>query len=869
MAYDAADGYVLLFGGTESFNSTTSLGDTWEFHAGQWTQLFPSSSPSPRIFASMAYDAADGYVLLFGGVTVAPSQSTTSQTISISPTPTDFTISASPASVTVPPDTGISTITIAPTNGFTGTVDLIGTIFPATGLTCTLTPTSITGGSGTSMLSCSGIAGSYIVTVTGTSGLLSHSVDVVFTIAPAADFTIFASPASVNAKVDDTGTSSIVVNGFNGFTATVDLTHVESPTTGLTCSLSPTSITGGSGSSTLSCSGVAGIYIVTVSGDSGTASHSVDVSFIVTSAPDFNISADPASVNIVAGDTGTSTITISPVNSFTGTVDLTHLESPVGLTCSLSPTMITSASGISTLSCTGSVGIYTVTVSGISGPLTHSVGVTFVVTPPLDFAISTNPTGVTIVEGETGTSTVTVDSVNGFTGTVSLTSTIFPAQGLTCTLSPTEVMLGISGTSDLSCTGAAGTYTVAVVGTSGSLTHSVHVTFIVNLPFDFDISASPTRVSVAEGSTGTSTITIVSLNGFTGTVDLTHSLSVGTGLTCSLDPTSIAGGSGSSTLSCSGSAGTYAVTITGASGALSHSLDVIFDVTALADFSINASPTSVSMIAGGTGTSTVNVAGVNGFTETVDLTSTISPATGLTCSFSPASITGGSGTSTLSCSGSAGTYTVTVTGTSGTLSHSADVMFTVTAPPPDFTISASPRSVSFAEGGSGTSTITVAPLNGFTGTVDLTSSTSPGTGLTCSLTPTSITGGSGTSTLSCTGSANTYTLTVTGTSGLLAHRLGVTFDVTFLTPAQASQNLIDAVKSLHLSGSAQTSLLGPLNNIVKILSDKDPTNDITACDKLSSFINIVINDQRKGILTMEQAAQLRQLATNIMVQLGC
>src|SRR5207245_3742383 len=124
--------------------------------------------------------------------------------------------------------------------------------------------------------------------------------------------------------------------------------------------------------------------------------------------------------------------------------------------------------------------------------------------------------------------------------------------------------------------------------------------------------------------------------------------------------------------------------------------------------------------------------------------------------------------------------------------------------------------------------------NGFTGTVDLTHVESPTTGLTCSLTPTSLTGGSGTSTLSCTGSANTYTVTVTGTSGPLTHSVDVTFTVMFLTPAQASQNLIDAVKSLHLSASAQTRLLGPLNNIVKILSDNDPTNDLSACDKLSS-----------------------------------
>jgi len=70
MAYDEADGYVVLFGGGSDMNIPTCFGvcdDTWEFKAGSWTQLSPSSSPSGRSYASMAYDAADGYVLLFGG----------------------------------------------------------------------------------------------------------------------------------------------------------------------------------------------------------------------------------------------------------------------------------------------------------------------------------------------------------------------------------------------------------------------------------------------------------------------------------------------------------------------------------------------------------------------------------------------------------------------------------------------------------------------------------------------------------------------------------------------------------------------------------------------------------------------------------
>jgi len=65
MVYDAQDGYVLLFGG--QVWGVDVGNQTWKFHAGNWTELFPTVSPPPRQLAAMTYDAADGYVLLYGG----------------------------------------------------------------------------------------------------------------------------------------------------------------------------------------------------------------------------------------------------------------------------------------------------------------------------------------------------------------------------------------------------------------------------------------------------------------------------------------------------------------------------------------------------------------------------------------------------------------------------------------------------------------------------------------------------------------------------------------------------------------------------------------------------------------------------------
>jgi hypothetical protein len=68
MAYDAADKYVVLFGGA---NGTHGYSDTWKFSAGKWTKLTVPTHPSARFEAGMSYDAADGGVVMFGGFTPA------------------------------------------------------------------------------------------------------------------------------------------------------------------------------------------------------------------------------------------------------------------------------------------------------------------------------------------------------------------------------------------------------------------------------------------------------------------------------------------------------------------------------------------------------------------------------------------------------------------------------------------------------------------------------------------------------------------------------------------------------------------------------------------------------------------------------
>lgn len=66
MAYDAANGTVVMFGGVGTSNEP-AYDDTWTWNGTTWTKQAPAAHPAPRSDAAMAYDAATGTVVLFGG----------------------------------------------------------------------------------------------------------------------------------------------------------------------------------------------------------------------------------------------------------------------------------------------------------------------------------------------------------------------------------------------------------------------------------------------------------------------------------------------------------------------------------------------------------------------------------------------------------------------------------------------------------------------------------------------------------------------------------------------------------------------------------------------------------------------------------
>jgi hypothetical protein len=216
-------------------------------------------------------------------------------------------------------------------------------------------------------------------------------------------------------------------------------------------------------------------------------------------------------------------------------------------------------------------------------------------------------------------------------------------------------------------------------------------------------------------------------------------------------------------------------------------LDIVFNPGSSPDFALSASPTSLTVTQGSSGASTISTSVSNGFNSSVALSISGLPS-GVTASFSPASIAApGSGSSTLNFTASStattGTFNTTVTATGGGITHTTTIPLTVNAATsPNFAISASPASLSVADGSTGTSTISTTVSGGFNSAVSLSASGLP-TGVTAAFSPTSIAApGSGSSTLtfsaSSTAVAGTSTITINASGGTVSHSTTVSLTIT-------------------------------------------------------------------------------------------
>ena len=270
-------------GDSVSFSGSASDSDGF-LTAYAWT--FPGGLPASSNVAApgnVTYSTPGTYTATFK-VTDDGGASSPSQTRTI--TVADFSLSASPASRSVVQSgSAVYTATVTPGSGFTGTVTFSVTGLPS-GASATFSPPSVVASGSTAVTvstSASTPAGTYPLTIRGTSAGITRTAGVTLVVTPAGEFTISVSPTSRTVNNGSNATYTVTISPVSGFNGTVSLSTGALPKF-VGTSFSPSSISQG-GTSVLTVSTKkqtkTGAATITVTGTSGTLVHTFNITLVV------------------------------------------------------------------------------------------------------------------------------------------------------------------------------------------------------------------------------------------------------------------------------------------------------------------------------------------------------------------------------------------------------------------------------------------------------------------------------------------------------------------------------------------------------------------------------------------------------------
>jgi hypothetical protein len=200
------------------------------------------------------------------------------------------------------------------------------------------------------------------------------------------------------------------------------------------------------------------------------------------------------------------------------------------------------------------------------------------------------------------------------------------------------------------------------------------------------VSVSPGTLSVPQGGTGSVTATLARSGGFAGNVNLAVT-GLPAGVTATVAPAQLTSSAVSATINVSVAAtvaqGTHAATITATGQGVAQATTTFqLSVSAAPDYTLSASPATLSVAAGLSGGTTVNIAR-NNYAGAVALT-LLNPPAGITGAFTPASASANTSALSIGVAASVapGSYALTIQGSAtGLPNRSTSLQLTVTAPP--------------------------------------------------------------------------------------------------------------------------------------------------------------------------------------------
>jgi len=500
----------------------------------------------------------------------------------------------------------------------------------------------------------------------------------------------------VSDVIIDKGLFSVELGGINAFPESVDFTsqyfleieiggEILSPREKLTSA--PYSIRAGSVESAVQSVNRRGSPItrtgtlVLAESSGATISEEGDSIFVffgitgVETAPNFTLNISQASLSVYRGSDITNRITIVQLTpGISPLVTLTALGLPDGASASFSPTTC-SPNCNSTLTITTTEdtppGTYTIMITGESDEVIRTATFTLEVNIPFDYTLAVDPSSSTIDQGSNTSTIVTASLLTGFPEEVSYSISGLPSGAL-ATFSPTSCILSCSATLGIttSITTPPGTYDCEITAmTTSGVVRTITFSLIVEY-FDFNLSASPTSISLDQGASTSSSITATRISEVTQTLNFSITPSpmyddISVDLTStSCSPTC------NTTLNISTTSlttpGNYPIYII--ANAVGGSVDTLtIDLTVEPfDFTLALNPSEGGIApTGGPITSTISATLISPETQTVTFTHS-SPPDNVSIDITPSSCDPTCTTTlTINSSGaSAGSYTIDITGTS-------------------------------------------------------------------------------------------------------------------------------------------------------------------------------------------------------------
>lgn len=331
----------------------------------------------------------------------------------------------------------------------------------------------------------------------------------------------------------------------------------------------------------------------------------------------------------------------------------------------------------------------------------------------------------TVAPGGTAAIGVTITRTTPFAGPVALS--VESAQaGITGAFAPDTI--GASATTSTltvtaGATVAAGAYPITIRAKGAGITdQTATATINVTANPTIGFTLTPDAVSIQQGATANSLVSVTRGGGFTGAVTLTVA-GLPDSLTATVGSPSLTGDTTTIAFAAAGNVapGAYAAVVTGAATGVTPVTDTVtVTVTPRPGFALAVTPDSLSVGQGQSGSATVRLTRGNGFTAAVLLALDSLPS-GITAVLAEDSLTSDSTTLVVNAAASvaAGVYPIVVRGSStGVTSQSDTLRLTVTVPPVGITISATPDSIITAAGHDTSFTVVIA-RNNFTDTVSV------------------------------------------------------------------------------------------------------------------------------------------------------